>query len=214
MACPMECHCLPAVDLPHTTPLYASYVQDFASVERFYAHAPTVEQVSRLAGQVTLDPLLRRRRDGGFARPEPGVWRRQGGRGQPGSLGGRGGGDRYGPAGRAIFGSQLHDLQGCYGAAAGRGFDGCGNSGRGDFLAGGRGPRSGRGESLLLADARGACAAGASRRRELPTVAWGMFRSAKAVTALVERAAGMMEGPARNRDFAGACGMLSPGRNL
>ncbi len=55
----MECHCLPAVDLPHTSPLYANYVQDFTSVERFYAHAPTVEQVSRLAGQVTLDPLLR-----------------------------------------------------------------------------------------------------------------------------------------------------------
>jgi bacillithiol biosynthesis cysteine-adding enzyme BshC len=55
----MECHCLPVVDLPHTSPLYANYVQDFTSVERFYAHAPTVEQVSRLAGQVTLDPLLR-----------------------------------------------------------------------------------------------------------------------------------------------------------
>ena len=128
---------------------------------RFYAHAPTVEQVSRLAGEVTPRSLVAARRDGGFARPEPGVWRRQGGRGQPGSLGGRGGGDRYGPAGRPIFGSRLHHLQGGHGAAAGRGFDGCGNSGRGDFLAGGRGPRPGRGESLLLADARGTCAVGA-----------------------------------------------------
>jgi bacillithiol synthase len=59
MTCPMECHCLRAVELPDTTPLYASYVEDFASVARFYAHAPTVEQVSRLAGEVRLDPARR-----------------------------------------------------------------------------------------------------------------------------------------------------------
>ena len=56
----MECHCISAVDLPHTTPLYSSYIQDFPSVARFYAHPPTVEQISRLADQVTLDPALRR----------------------------------------------------------------------------------------------------------------------------------------------------------
>jgi len=59
MTGPMECHCLRAVELPDTTPLYASYVEDFASVARFYAHAPTVEQVSRLAGEVRLDPKRR-----------------------------------------------------------------------------------------------------------------------------------------------------------
>ena len=59
MAGPMECHCLRAVELPDTTPLYASYVEDFASVARFYAHAPTFEQVGRLAREVRLDPALR-----------------------------------------------------------------------------------------------------------------------------------------------------------
>jgi bacillithiol biosynthesis cysteine-adding enzyme BshC len=59
MTCPMECHCIRAVELPDTTSLYASYVEDFAAVARFYAHAPTTEEVRRLAGEVRLDPALR-----------------------------------------------------------------------------------------------------------------------------------------------------------
>jgi len=56
----MECHCLRAVELPHTTPLYAAYVDDFPAVARFYAHAPTSEQVSHLARQVPADIEMRR----------------------------------------------------------------------------------------------------------------------------------------------------------
>src|SRR5579863_9421777 len=56
----MECHCLRAAELPHATPLYAAYVEDFPSVARFYAHAPTSEQVSQLASQVHAYPEMRR----------------------------------------------------------------------------------------------------------------------------------------------------------
>jgi bacillithiol synthase len=59
MTCPMECHCLRAVELPGITPLYARYVEDFAAVGRFYAHAPVIDEVRRVAGEVRLEPTLR-----------------------------------------------------------------------------------------------------------------------------------------------------------
>ncbi len=69
----MECHCLPAVDLPHATPLYAAYLDDFASVARFYAHPPTTDRVTQLAGRMAVDKAIRqavaevlRAQNGGF----------------------------------------------------------------------------------------------------------------------------------------------------
>ncbi len=56
----MECHCLRAVDLPHTTRLYSSYLQDFQSVARFYAHPPTLESVKRVAAELRPDLAYRR----------------------------------------------------------------------------------------------------------------------------------------------------------
>ena len=56
----MECHCIRAVDVPHTTPLYSSYLQDFPSVSRFYAHPPTFESVKRVAAAVQPDLASRR----------------------------------------------------------------------------------------------------------------------------------------------------------
>lgn len=56
----MECHCIRAVDVPHTTGLYSSYLQDFPSVARFYAHPPTFESVKRVAAGVRPDPASRR----------------------------------------------------------------------------------------------------------------------------------------------------------
>lgn len=56
----MECHCLRAAELPHTTPLYAAYAEDFKSVARFYTHAPTSEQVSQLAAHSSPDLVMRR----------------------------------------------------------------------------------------------------------------------------------------------------------
>jgi bacillithiol biosynthesis cysteine-adding enzyme BshC len=55
----MECHCIPAADLPDTSALYAAYIQDFAAVSRFYPHPPTVEEITKLARQTTLKPELR-----------------------------------------------------------------------------------------------------------------------------------------------------------
>lgn len=56
----MECHCLRAVELHHTSSLFTAYVEDFPSVARFYAHAPLSEQVSRLARQVPAGIEMRR----------------------------------------------------------------------------------------------------------------------------------------------------------
>jgi hypothetical protein len=56
----MECHCIRAVDVPHTTRLYSSYLQDFPSVARFYAHPPTFESIKRVAADVHPDLAYRR----------------------------------------------------------------------------------------------------------------------------------------------------------
>src|SRR5437879_4652069 len=56
----MECHCIRAVDVPHITRLYSSYLQDFPSVARFYVHSPTFESVKRVAADVRPDIQLRR----------------------------------------------------------------------------------------------------------------------------------------------------------
>ena len=56
----MECHCIRAVDVPHTTRLYSSYLQDFPSVAGFYAHPPSFESVKRVASGVQPDPATRR----------------------------------------------------------------------------------------------------------------------------------------------------------
>jgi len=56
----MECHCIRAIDVPHTTRLYSSYLQDFRSVAGFYAHPPTLESIKRVAADVHPDLALRR----------------------------------------------------------------------------------------------------------------------------------------------------------
>ena len=56
----MECHCIRAIDVPHTTRLYSSYLQDFRSVAGFYAHPPTLESIKRVAADVRPDLSLRR----------------------------------------------------------------------------------------------------------------------------------------------------------
>ena len=51
----MECHCIRAVDVPHTSRLYSSYIQDFQSVAQFYAHPPTLDSIKRLAAELRPD---------------------------------------------------------------------------------------------------------------------------------------------------------------
>lgn len=48
----MECHCIRAVDVPRTTRLYSSYLQDFQSVARFYGHPPALDSVKHVAVEV------------------------------------------------------------------------------------------------------------------------------------------------------------------
>ena len=60
MTSPMECHCLRPGDLPHTTRLYASYLDDFSRLAEFYRHVPTEEGVARAAAEVAHDAAARR----------------------------------------------------------------------------------------------------------------------------------------------------------
>ncbi len=47
----MECHCIPAAEVPHATQLYSTYIQNFGAVSQFYAHPPTLEAVRELAAE-------------------------------------------------------------------------------------------------------------------------------------------------------------------
>jgi bacillithiol synthase len=60
MTIPMECHCIPAVEIPHTTRLYSTYIRDFAALAQYYAHPPTLDSVRKVAGEITFDPEMRR----------------------------------------------------------------------------------------------------------------------------------------------------------
>jgi len=59
MATPMECHCINSAQIPHTTKLYSSYLNDFPGVAEFYGHPPTFESVSKVAGDLVVDVPLR-----------------------------------------------------------------------------------------------------------------------------------------------------------
>lgn len=55
----MECHCIRAVEVPHTTRLYSSYLQDFPSVASFYGHPPSLGSIQRVAAGIRPDPATR-----------------------------------------------------------------------------------------------------------------------------------------------------------
>ncbi|MBI3483880.1 MAG: bacillithiol biosynthesis BshC, partial [Acidobacteria bacterium] len=59
MAHSMECHCLRSSDLPHTSKLYACFLEEFSRVARFYAHPPTEEGLQAAAGEVRQDAGVR-----------------------------------------------------------------------------------------------------------------------------------------------------------
>jgi len=56
----MESHCITISQLPHTTPLFRTFLENFLGVAEFYAHPPTLEGVQRSAREVTLDAETRR----------------------------------------------------------------------------------------------------------------------------------------------------------
>jgi len=59
MTVPMECHCISATQIPRTTRLYSSYLNDFGSLAEFFAHPPTLDSVLRTAGETPMDRGLR-----------------------------------------------------------------------------------------------------------------------------------------------------------
>jgi len=56
----MEYHCLPFREIPQTTKLFASFLDDFSTVNQFYAHAPDEAGVRSAAKEVHLDAGMRR----------------------------------------------------------------------------------------------------------------------------------------------------------
>jgi bacillithiol biosynthesis cysteine-adding enzyme BshC len=55
----MECHCINATKIPHTTKLYSNYLNNFPSLSEFYSHPPTLEGVSKVARDLAVDLPLR-----------------------------------------------------------------------------------------------------------------------------------------------------------
>jgi bacillithiol biosynthesis cysteine-adding enzyme BshC len=60
MMASMECHCLPLRDIPRTTKLFATYLDDFRRLKSFYSRAPDEAGVLAAARQVNMDPAMRR----------------------------------------------------------------------------------------------------------------------------------------------------------
>ena len=56
----MESHCLPLGELPHTTKLFAAFLEKFSRVSRFYRHPPTEEGVIAAAREANIDSDVRR----------------------------------------------------------------------------------------------------------------------------------------------------------
>src|SRR6266436_4250339 len=57
---PMGCVSIPFRRLPHQPKLFVRLIEDFASVSQFYAHAPNLEEVKRVAASLDF-PAERRR---------------------------------------------------------------------------------------------------------------------------------------------------------
>jgi bacillithiol biosynthesis cysteine-adding enzyme BshC len=56
----MECHCLRFREIPQTTKLFSSFVDDFSSVKEFYAHAPDEDGVRAATKEIRLDAAVRK----------------------------------------------------------------------------------------------------------------------------------------------------------
>jgi bacillithiol biosynthesis cysteine-adding enzyme BshC len=55
----MESHCLSFRDVPHTTKIFATFLEDFKGVSAYFGHPPTESGVIASAGGVRLDPAIR-----------------------------------------------------------------------------------------------------------------------------------------------------------
>src|ERR1700691_1799603 len=62
----MESHCLPFSEIPHTTKLFSTFVEDFARVARYYQQPPTMAGVVAAARKVELPGRVRSGGGGGL----------------------------------------------------------------------------------------------------------------------------------------------------
>jgi bacillithiol synthase len=60
MTSQMESHCISFREIPHTTKLFSSFLEDFNEVSRYYAHPPTAAGIDAAAREVRLDPGVRK----------------------------------------------------------------------------------------------------------------------------------------------------------
>ncbi len=56
----MEFHCIPADELPGSTTLYKTFLNNFSGVSEFYAHPPNLNGIQQAAKDVRLDDAVRR----------------------------------------------------------------------------------------------------------------------------------------------------------
>ena len=59
MTTSMETHCISFREIPQTTKLFATFLEDFGRVARYYAESPTLTGVAAAAKQVQLDSAVR-----------------------------------------------------------------------------------------------------------------------------------------------------------
>src|SRR5579863_429983 len=57
---PMECTCIPPAEMPHTTALYSTFLNDFPRVSEFYAHPPNLNGILDAGRDIRLDDHVRR----------------------------------------------------------------------------------------------------------------------------------------------------------
>ncbi|HEY0701887.1 MAG TPA: bacillithiol biosynthesis cysteine-adding enzyme BshC [Candidatus Acidoferrales bacterium] len=60
MSLQMEPHCISFREIPQTTKIYSSFLDDFEHVAKYYAYAPNIEGVVDAARNVQLDPAVRK----------------------------------------------------------------------------------------------------------------------------------------------------------
>jgi len=56
----MELQAVPFRDIPHATPLFSAFLDDFSRVAKFYSHTPDSSGIGAAAREVRLDPQTRR----------------------------------------------------------------------------------------------------------------------------------------------------------
>ena len=56
----MESHCISFREVPHTTKLFSSFLEDFSQVSKYYARPPTAAGIDAAAREVRLDPAVRK----------------------------------------------------------------------------------------------------------------------------------------------------------